>query len=140
MDSGTMVKEIMTENVVTVSFDDSVYAAARLMADKGVGSCVVVKNDKPVGIVTERDVVRRVVAAGLSPKRTRVEDIMSSPLIVVGENTSVAEAAAIMARHGVRRLVVVTDDRLAGVISVTDLVRVVGEEGFRTVISALLRG
>ncbi|MEM1946805.1 MAG: CBS domain-containing protein [Candidatus Caldarchaeum sp.] len=135
-----MVREIMTEDVVTVSSEDSVYNAARLMADMGVGSCVVIKNEKPVGIVTERDVVRKVVAAGLSPKRTTVEKVMSSPLIVVGENTSVAEAAAIMAKHRVRRLVVVRDEHLAGVVSVTDLVRVAGEVGFKTIIPALLRG
>lgn len=135
-----MVREIMTEDVVTVSSEDSVYNAARLMADMGVGSCVVIKNEKPVGIVTERDVVRKVVAAGLSPKRTTVEKVMSSPLIVVGENTSVAEAAAIMAKHRVRRLVVVRDEHLAGVVSITDLVRVAGEVGFKTIIPALLRG
>ncbi|MEM4281659.1 MAG: CBS domain-containing protein [Candidatus Caldarchaeum sp.] len=140
MERVKLVKEIMADNVVTVSADDSVYAAARLMAEKGVGSCVVVKDEKPVGIVTERDVVRKVVAVGLSPKRTRVERIMSSPLIVVGENTSIADAAAIMAGHRVRRLVVVRDDRLAGVVSVTDLVRAVGEAGIKTVIPALLRG
>ncbi|MEM2237941.1 MAG: CBS domain-containing protein [Candidatus Caldarchaeum sp.] len=140
MERVRLVKEIMADNVVTVSADDSVYAAARLMAERGVGSCVVVRDEKPVGIVTERDVVRKVVAGGLSPKRTRVERIMSSPLIVVGENTSIADAAAIMAGHRVRRLVVVRDDRLAGVVSVTDLVRAVGEAGFKTVIPALLRG
>ncbi|MEM4362918.1 MAG: CBS domain-containing protein [Candidatus Caldarchaeum sp.] len=140
MERVKLVKEIMADNVVTVSADDSVYAAARLMAEKGVGSCVVVKDEKPVGIVTERDVVRKVVAVGLSPKRTRVERIMSSPLIVVGENTSIADAAAIMAGHRVRRLVVVREDRLAGVVSVTDLVRAVGEAGIKTVIPALLRG
>jgi CBS domain-containing protein len=64
-----VVGSLMSRDVVAVSPDSSVYTAANLMSSKGVGSCVVVRDDKPVGILTERDIVRRVVAAGLSPRR-----------------------------------------------------------------------
>ncbi|MEM3053994.1 MAG: CBS domain-containing protein, partial [Candidatus Caldarchaeum sp.] len=86
--SSMLVKDVMTADVVIVSPETSVYAAAKLMAEEEVGSLVVTVGEKPVGVLTERDVVRRVVAAGLSPRRTSVKDVMTSPVVVVGENTT----------------------------------------------------
>ena len=134
-----VVGSLMSREVVAVSPDTSVYIAATLMASKGIGSCVVVRDDKPVGILTERDIVRRVVAAGLSPKRTAVSKVMSSPVIVVGENTSVRDALSVMSCNKIRRLVVVRGEVLVGVVSVTDFVRVLGEAGYAEVIPALVR-
>lgn len=134
-----LVKDVMTADVVTVSPTTSVYAAAKIMAEEEVGSLVVTVGEKPVGVLTERDVVRRVVAAGLSPRRTSVEDVMTSPVVVVGENTSLEEAVAIMASNRVRRLLVVRDEKLVGIVTVTDIVRALGEESAKAA-PAILRG
>lgn len=134
-----VVKDIMTEDVVTVTPETSVYVVARIMADEGVGSVVVVVGEKPVGIITERDMVRKVLAVGLSPKRTPAEQIMSSPVVVVGENTSLHEAIEIMAQNRIRRLLVVRGEKLVGVVSVTDIVKALGVEAAKA-IPAILRG
>jgi CBS domain-containing protein len=134
-----LVKDVMTADVVTVSPETSVYAAAKLMAEEEVGSLVVTVGEKPVGVLTERDVVRRVVAAGLSPKRTHVEDVMTAPVVVVGENTSLDEAVAIMAANRVRRLLVVRGEKLVGIVTVTDIVRALGEESAKATPAILRR-
>ncbi|MEM1944993.1 MAG: CBS domain-containing protein [Nitrososphaerota archaeon] len=126
---GQLVRDVMTRNVLTVSPDTSAYRAAFLMAERGVGSCVVMRDDKLVGIVTERDLVRRVLAKGLPAKRTRIDRVMSSPVIVVGEGATLDEAIDIMADQNVKRLVVVGDAGVVGVVSVTDLMRVMGRTG-----------
>ncbi len=118
-----LVKDAMSRNVVAVSPDASVYRAAVLMAERGVGSCVVLRDEKLAGIVTERDLVRRVIAKGLSPKRTRIGDVMSAPVTVVGENATLEEAVDVMADQGVKRLVVVGEGGVVGVVSVSDIVR-----------------
>jgi len=118
-----LVKDAMSRNVVAVSPDASVYRAAVLMAERGVGSCVVLRDEKLAGIVTERDLVRRVIAKGLSPKRTRIGDVMSAPVTVVGENATLEEAVDIMADQGVKRLVVVGEGGVVGVVSVSDILR-----------------
>ncbi|MEM1942902.1 MAG: CBS domain-containing protein [Candidatus Caldarchaeum sp.] len=137
---GLVVGDVMTANVLTASPDDTVYRVASLMASRGVGSCVVVRDDKPVGIVTERDIVRRLVAAGLSPKRVKVGEIMSSPVIVVGEKTNLDEAAAVMARNRIRRLVVVRGEEVVGIVSVTDLIRSAEAGQAGVFFRAILRG
>ncbi|MCX8202078.1 MAG: CBS domain-containing protein, partial [Candidatus Caldarchaeum sp.] len=108
MTAVTVVKDIMSSDVVTVTPETSVYAAARVMAQEEVGSVVVVVGEKPVGIITERDLVRKVLAGGLSPRKTSVSKVMSSPVVVVGENTSLEEAVSIMAQNRIRRLLVVS--------------------------------
>ncbi len=118
-----LVKDAMSRNVVAVSPDAPVYRAAVLMAERGVGSCVVLRDEKLAGIVTERDLVRRVIAKGLSPKRTRIGDVMSAPVTVVGENANLEEAVDIMADQGVKRLVVVGEGGVVGVVSVSDILR-----------------
>ncbi|MDJ0272966.1 MAG: CBS domain-containing protein [Candidatus Caldarchaeum sp.] len=137
--SSMLVKDVMTADVVTVSPETSVYAAAKLMAEEEVGSLVVTVGEKPVGVLTERDVVRRVVAAGLSPRRTSVEDVMTSPVVVVGENTTLEEAVAIMASNHVRRLLVVRGEKLVGIVTVTDIVRALGEESAKATPAILRR-
>ncbi|MCS7137299.1 MAG: CBS domain-containing protein [Candidatus Caldarchaeum sp.] len=139
MSAATVVKDIMTEEVVTVTPETSVYAVARIMAEEEVGSVVVVVGEKPVGIITERDLVRKVLAVGKPPRKTSVVQIMSSPVVVVGENTSIEEAISIMARNRIRRLLVVSGEKLVGIVSVTDIVKALGAEAARA-LPAILRG
>ncbi|WP_457591081.1 CBS domain-containing protein [Geoglobus sp.] len=115
------VKEIMTREVCTVSKEDTVLNASRKMIEYGVGSVVVVEESKPVGIVTERDIIVKVVSRNRVPAEVTVEEIMNYPLITVTPETSAREAGRIMLRKGIRRLPVVNGDALVGIVTDTDL-------------------
>lgn len=123
------VTEIMSEGPVDVVEKGlNVFYAANVMRERARGSLVVVDDGKPVGIVTERDIVRRVVAEGRSPSATKVGDIMSTPLISVGPEATVAAAVRIMYENGIRRLPVVENDRIVVMLTVTDLARAMYRE------------
>jgi CBS domain-containing protein len=91
---------------LTVSPDDTALQAARAMIERGVGAATVVEGAKVAGVVTERDILKKIVAAGRNPETTRVREIMSSPALSVTVKTTVAEAAEIMRKHHIRHLVV----------------------------------
>ena len=109
--------------VYTISAGASVRVAVREMNEKGVGAVIVLRHDEPVGIFTERDVLRRVVDAGRDPDTTRVADVMTADLIVVEPSTRVEQAMAIMTQHRCRHLPVVEEGRLVGLISIGDVTR-----------------
>ncbi len=117
------VKDIMTKNVVTVEPEDQALDAAVKMRAKGIGALIVVSKGSPVGILTERDLVRKVIAAKKDPKSTRVTDVMSKPLVTATPNTSVREAAKKMMINDVRRLPVVANGKLVGIITAADLAK-----------------
>jgi len=118
------VKEIMTRDVCVANKSESVLNASRKMIEFGVGSVVVVENGKPVGIVTESDIIKKVVARNKVPAEVRLEDIMTYPLITIKPTTSIREAANIMLKRGIRRLPVVDGDRLVGIVTDTDILSV----------------
>ncbi len=123
------VTEIMSEGPVdVVERGLNVMYAASIMKERARGSLVVVDNGKPVGIITERDIVRRLVADGKSASATKVGEIMSTPLISVGPEATVAAAVRVMYENGIRRLPIVEDDRVIGMLTVTDLARVLYRE------------
>lgn len=114
---GLTVADVMSESPVVVEDDASVEEAAKQMDRGGLG-CVLVRVKGVIeGILTERDVVRRVVAKGLPPKSTPVKDVMSKPVIAVPPNTPVEVALKIMSQHNIRRLPVVEDNRLLGIVT-----------------------
>jgi CBS domain-containing protein len=106
----------------------NVMYAASIMKERARGSLVVVDNGKPVGIITERDIVRRLVAEGKSASATKVGEIMSTPLISVGPEATVAAVVRVMYENGIRRLPIVENDRVIGMLTVTDLARVLYRE------------
>lgn len=116
-----LVDSLMRRPVVSMDAAATVREAAAHMERHRVGCLVVTRGGRPAGIVTERDVVFRVVAAGRDPAATRLADVMSAPLACVAPETSVDEAAGTMKRLGIKRLVVVRDGEARGVISVTDI-------------------
>lgn len=118
------VKDLMTENLVTVNADDSVMEAARLMSEKGISSLVVSHEKEFQGMITDRDILGRVVSKGLDPSRVRVGDVKSSPLVTIDEQTTIEEAAKKMRENNVRRLVVERNYRKVGMIAESDIVRV----------------
>jgi CBS domain-containing protein len=112
----------MTKGVLTIDFTRTIVEAAQLMAQKEVGDVVVTVGDSPRGIVTERDFVRRVVAKRI-PLETKIVDVMSKPLITIAPEASLGEAARKMVENRIRRLPVVKDHQLVGIIAVSDFAK-----------------
>ncbi|RLI28872.1 MAG: CBS domain-containing protein [Candidatus Hecatellales archaeon] len=112
------VKEVMRSPVYTISEKATVDEAAKLLAEHEVGSLVVVNEEgKPVGILTERDLVRRVMVKNLLPSQVKVSEVMSSPLITIPPDISLKEAARQMGQLGIKKLVIVEKDQPIGIIS-----------------------
>jgi CBS domain-containing protein len=110
-------------DVWSVSPDESVLQAIRLMADKGIGALVVIAGETLVGIISERDYARKVVLQGKSSKDTPVRDIMTSPVVSVSPNHTVDECMRIVTTKRIRHLPVVQSEKVVGVVSIGDLVR-----------------
>jgi len=121
------VKDFMTKDVLTVDANKTVLEAAVLMSKNDVGDLVVMENDMPVGIVTERDFVRRVIAMEKSTS-AKVSEVMSTPLRVIDPEAPIKEAARRMVNKGIRRLVVIKDNKLVGIITATDFARYLGKK------------
>lgn len=109
--------------VFTVSPHVSVRQAVREMNEQGVGALLVLERDHPVGIFTERDVLRRVVDVGLDPGSTPVERVMTRELVIVEPTTPVEQAMAVMTKKRCRHLPVVEGGRVVGMVSIGDLTR-----------------
>jgi CBS domain-containing protein len=122
------IREVMTPNPRSVSPNDSIQNAACIMRDEDAGAVPVVDNGRAVGIVTDRDIVVRVVAEGGQLSRP-VRDIVTSALVSATPDMSTREAAALMSEHQIRRLPVVENDRLVGIVSIGDLAVKEGKDG-----------
>lgn len=121
---GLKAKDIMTTEVVTIEPSATVAEAVALMKEKGLRALIVERanEEDAYGIVTETDIVYKVVAQGLSPQSVLVREIMTKPCIVVNPDLSVENVARLFALTGIRRAPVIRE-RLLGVISVTDIIR-----------------
>lgn len=115
------VREAMSPNVLTVIRTTNVAKAAKLMAEVGVGCVVVIEGKKPVGILTERDVLMKVVSEDIKASTVRVGKIMSVPVITISPDKDITEAAKIMAKNKIRRLPVVEKGRLVGILTSSDI-------------------
>jgi CBS domain-containing protein len=114
---------VSAEKFITVDRDVSVRNAAETMRDSGIGSIFVTRDGKIIGILTDTDLLRRLDAAGLDPKQTTVEQIMSAPILTIEENKTLLDANDLMAKEHIRHLGVSnTEGQLVGMISVRDLV------------------
>lgn len=117
-------------HVWSVSPDDSVFQALRLMAEKSIGALVVLEGETLVGIASERDYARKVVLQGRSSPDTPVRDIMTSPVVSVSPDQSVDDCMRIVTTNRIRHLPVVRGDRVVGVVSIGDLVqRIISTQG-----------
>jgi CBS domain-containing protein len=117
-----LVKEIMTPQVFTITPEDTIDKAARIMGEKHIGSLIVEKYATPVGIVTERDLLSKVFTQGQNPKDESVEKVMSYPLVAIGLMSKIKEAAQMMVKKK-SRLAVLDYGKLMGIITATDLIR-----------------
>ena len=113
----------MTKGVITVPVNATVRNAAKLMSEKHLGSLVVVRGKEAVGIITERDVLGA-VSEGLNLKRTKVSDIMSTPIIAINEDATIYDAVKVMGEKKIKKLPVLSKKRLVGIITLTDFARV----------------
>lgn len=113
-----------TQETISVGRDATVVEAARRMAEHNIGAVPVVDADRVVGIFTERDVMTRVVAERRDPARTLVGDVMSTSLVTAQPTDSYEECLRLMQRASIRHLLVLSEGRLAGVVSLRDLLRV----------------
>jgi CBS domain-containing protein len=116
------LKDFMTTNVITIDVHETVLYAAKLMHQQDVGDLVVMEGNVPKGIVTERDLVRRVMAQK-KPFDTKVSEIMSDPLITIEEESSLRDAARKMVKYKIRRLPVTKKNVLVGIIATSDFAR-----------------
>lgn len=109
--------------IVSIDAKAKAKDAARLMVEKGIGSLVANRDGLPFGIVTERDLVEKIVAEGTDPSKTTVADIMTAPLGTIDASSSLIDAARRMVEKQVKRLVVTEHDKIIGIVSQTDLVQ-----------------
>jgi IMP dehydrogenase len=121
--AGQILKTKPHQGVHTVSAEASVLEAAKQMAEKHIGALIVMQNDQPVGIITERDCSRKFVLMNRLPSETRVGDVMSAPLVYVSHAESAKICLELMADRQFRHLPVMTDGQVVGLISITDLTR-----------------
>lgn len=118
------VKSFMVpkEKFITVERDTDAQTAARIMRDRGIGSLFVTNGKEIIGILTDTDMVRRVVATGADTHKTTVEQIMSAPIMTIEEGKTLLDANDLMAQSHLRHLGVTREGKLVGMISVRDLV------------------
>ena len=124
------ISQLMTRQLVALPAGTSVVEAARAMNNNRIGSVFVEQNKSIVGIVTEPDIVRKVVGESKQPFFVSVESIMSSPVIGIDERRPITEAADLMQQHGTRHLAVMKSGAIVGVLSVRDLLQPVSIDEF----------
>ena len=124
------VRDVMTANLVAVKAGASVIEAARLMTVRDISSILVKEDNEVVGIMTDRDIVDRIVSQGRDPRTVKVSEVMSSPLLSISAEASVEEAAEKMRNNRIRRLVVEETHQKIGLIAESDMVRIAPELHF----------
>lgn len=117
-----LVRDVMSKEVRVVRPDSSVKEVVATMNKFNIGSIIVVQSARPVGIITERDILRRIVEPCLAPEILTARQIMSSPVLTIDEATSIDEAAELMAKRKIKKLPVMRKRKLVGVVTLTDIV------------------
>ena len=115
------VRDIMEKNVVTIEYDKTALDAAKLLGEKDISFLVIVKDELPTGVVTERDFVRKLVQEDRQASNVPLSDIMSPKFRSVESGTEIEDAVQKMLNNNIRRLIVIDDEKLVGVITQTDL-------------------
>jgi CBS domain-containing protein len=118
-----LVRDIMTKDIVTIDEGETALEAARIMSQKGISSLIVVKDEVPKGIITERDFIKKICAKQLEISQVKINSIMSRIRTVADPDTPIEVAVQRMANRGIRRLPVMQEGKVVGIITVTDLAR-----------------
>ena len=127
METDLSVSDVMSRKLITADASETGDRLARTMADTGVGCIIITADNHPVGIVTERDMVVKLISKNAQPSKVKAGDIMSTPLITIPPDKSVELALREMARRRIRRLPVVQGKKLIGLVSDSDLLSVSSE-------------
>jgi CBS domain-containing protein len=117
------VEDVMVQDIVTIDEKASVKEAAELMNQNEISCLIAVKNRKNVGIITERDLLKRVIVEAKNPNKTRVSEVMSSPVEAIAPDAELEEAVRIMFQKKIKKLPVIDNNRLVGLVSLTDIAR-----------------
>ncbi len=117
-------EDVMAKEVVILDENDSVKKAAEIMAQLDISAIIVTTEGKTKGILTERDILKRIVAEGKNSRKTKVKDIMSSPLVTIEPSTDLEEAARLMFEKKIKNLPVSHENRLIGLINLQDICRI----------------
>ena len=115
------VRDIMQKNVITIEHDKSALDAAKLISEKDISFLVILKDEKPIGVVTERDFVRKIDSEDKQSSSVPLSEIMSFKFRWVEPDTDIEDAVQKMVNNNIRRLIVLEDEKLVGVITQTDL-------------------
>ena len=124
MDTQVTVHDAMTSSVITVDPTTSVAQAAAIMSQKGIGSLIIKSNSEPEGLITESDIITKVVSLDIQASRITVAEVMTSDLIKIDPGSDLNEAARTMAKNKIRRLPVVNKGVLVGILTSTDVMTV----------------
>jgi len=119
----TKIRNLMVKKVITVQAHTSVYEAVKLMNEKKIGSLVIIRNGETVGILTERDLLERVIEKCKNPKETHVFEVMTNHIITGTPDMEIPEAASLMFENKVKKLPIVEGNKLVGMVTLTDIAR-----------------
>jgi CBS domain-containing protein len=137
----TTAREAMTPGAECVGVNDTIEEAARRLADLGVGSAPICgEDDRLKGMITDRDIVVKVIAQGLDPRATKVGELAQGKPVTIGADDSLEEALRTMSEHQVRRLPVIDGHQLVGMLSQADLARSLPDESAGDLIKAISEG
>jgi len=117
------IEDIMVETVITVEVDATVMKAVKVMNENEIGCLVITRKGRAVGILTERDLLKRVIGKSMNPSKTKVRDIMTKPLIAGYPDMDLEDATRLMFEKKIKKLPVVDNGRLKGLITLTDVAR-----------------
>jgi CBS domain-containing protein len=120
-----LVKEIMTKNVITIDSNDSVLEACKKYSANKVGSLVVMDRNIIVGIITERDIIENMILVNGDPKNTKVREIMSQKIKTIHATATIEKAAEIMKEYNIKKLPVVLNNEIVGIVTETDITRTI---------------
>ncbi len=120
----TKVKDVMTREIVTVSLNDSIEKVAQLMVDKQIGSIIVNEGNEPLGIITKRDILERVILDCQDPCKVKAKDVATKNLITISSGETIRDVLLLMHKHKIKRILVKNSDdfELAGIITTHDLI------------------
>ncbi len=114
------VEEVMSTRIETINAEESVETAAQIMVKEHIGALIILKNEELSGIITERDILK--IVAGHKSLKTKVKDVMSKKLITIPYNAILEEAADLMVQYKIKKLPVIKDGQLVGIVTATDLI------------------
>ncbi len=117
------LKDLMTTHILQAQKDEPVISVARIMSENKISCMVVADEGKPIGMITERDMIKKIIAQGIDPHKTKVNKIMTTPIESVPPDTTLERALEIMEDKKIRRLIVAKNNRLEGLATQTDILK-----------------